>query len=84
MDPNVGPFVPQTLAFTFWCATSIRDQVVQSGYKGFNRHDPCKWLGTFMCGAANTVDTLIPIPKQDSQIDAFTNLGITPAVKLME
>lgn len=43
MDPNAGPFVPQTLTFYFRRTTSIKDRVVQSKYKGFNRHDIRVW-----------------------------------------
>lgn len=46
-------FVPSRPLFTFKCATSLRDRIVTSEYKGEMTKSQCKYKGTFKCGACN-------------------------------
>lgn len=53
LDPLLGPLVPNKPLFTFRRATSVKDRVVSTEFKGDNRKDHCKYKGTFMCGTCN-------------------------------
>lgn len=50
MDLLIGPFVPNTPAFTFRWAGSLWDQLVSSDFRGGGKRDLCKNKGTFTCG----------------------------------
>ena len=53
IDPHLGPFVPKEPAITYRRASSLRDHLVTSEFKGCFKKDPCKRKGTFTCGGCS-------------------------------
>lgn len=50
MDPNIGRFISKMPCITFRRATSIKDHIIHSKYKGEGRRGPWKLKGTYTCG----------------------------------
>lgn len=64
LDPSLGQFVTTIPLFTFKRATSVRDRVVNSEFKGETGKHHCKYKGTYMCGNCNYCKFLLTQKKR--------------------
>lgn len=54
LDPSLRQFVPETPLFTFKRATSVKDRLINSEFKGDAHNSHCKYKGNYICGACNS------------------------------